>query len=521
MTHHTFVEMLFTVAVATMAGGLTDTVSIFLLFRPYEPKGIGRFTIQGALPKNKARLARSIARTVGERLLTPEDLAARLNTPAIRATFDDAISRMFDGLLERERGSLRSHFTPAVHDVVERAVAGLAPQLAERLGGYVRSEAGHRQLEVWIDQLRAQVQDRPLSQGLTPERQTALRARLATLIDQVADSPELERALRQLVDTQVRQLAGDERPLLGRLPAGVVGALEQGIADYIPMALERLAGLLSDPEARERIEVALRSAFDHSVRDLLLHERILAKLVVTDRTIERLVDGFEREGFERFTEAISAPEMRERLARAVRDAVVGFLLVPTSERLRALGDERRDAAAAAFADWLVGVVHDPGTRHAVTGIADRAIEALDRRTWGDVFAAIPPAQMAELAAGAVGGEEGRRAVEAAVRGLADRLLEQPIGRPAAWLGADATATLRREMSRVSWAWIETQIPLVVQQIRVEEIIEQKVNALPIQRVEQIIRDVSQRELDLIIRVGYVLGGLFGLCAFWLGRLVGL
>ena len=50
------------------------------------------------------------------------------------------------------------------------------------------------------------------------------------------------------------------------------------------------------------VEEALRTAFDHSVRDLLLHERILARIMVTDRTIERLVDGFEKEGFDRFAE---------------------------------------------------------------------------------------------------------------------------------------------------------------------------------------------------------------------------
>src|SRR3954453_4647285 len=102
MDPHSLGELLFAVAVGTIAGGMTDTVSIYQLFRPYEPKGIGPFRIQGALPKNKSRLARSIAKTVGERLLTAEDLAARLDTPAVRATFDDAIGRMVDQVVGQE-----------------------------------------------------------------------------------------------------------------------------------------------------------------------------------------------------------------------------------------------------------------------------------------------------------------------------------------------------------------------------------------------------------------------------------
>ncbi len=521
MDRHTLVEMLFTTAVATIAGGMTDTVSIFLLFRPHEPRGIGRFRIQGALPKNKARLARSIAKTVGERLLTPEDLTQRLNTPQIRDTFASAIGRMFDGLLQEERGSLRSHFTPTLSDAIDRAVGSMAPALANKLADWLRSAEGQAELAGWLERLRVEVADRPLTAGLTPERRSALHQRVSGLIDQVTESAELERTLRGFIAAQAEQLAGDERPLLQRLPAGFAGAVEQAIADYIPVALERLGALLGDPEARSRIEFALRDAFDHSIRDLLIHERILARLVVTDRTIERLVDGFEHEGFDRFAAALNAPEMKEQLSRAVRDAVLHFLSVPTSERMRRLGPERRDAAAEALGDWLVGVVREPAARRVAVAAADRALEALDHRTWGDVFKAVPPERLSELAARGLAGPQGRRGVEEAIRALTDRLLAQPSGRPADWVGEEITGAMRRDLTDAAWRWVEVQIPRIVREIRVEEMIEQKVNELPIERVERLIRDVSQRELDLIVKVGYVLGGLFGMLAFWLGKLVGL
>src|SRR5690606_41847074 len=95
-------------------------------------------------------------------------------------------------------------------------------------------------------------------------------------------------------------------------------------------SLERLSALLSDPAARRKIELALRDAFDHSVRELLLHERIIAKLMVTDRTIERLVDGFEAEGFDRFAEAVSDPGMKAQVTRARTGAVANVLRMPRS-----------------------------------------------------------------------------------------------------------------------------------------------------------------------------------------------
>jgi uncharacterized membrane protein YheB (UPF0754 family) len=521
MDPHSLGELAFAVAVGTIAGGMTDTVSIYLLFRPYEPKGIGPFRIQGALPKNKARLARSIAKTVGERLLTAEDLAARLNTPAIRSTFDDAIGGMVDRLVGRERGTLRSQLSPEFAAALDEAIGAFAPRVAERVSDWFRTpEAAARVADV-IHKLRAEVRDRPLAEVLTPERRDALRVRIGALVDQFVDGPELERTLRRFLVTQAEHLAVDERPLLARLPPGVVSAVEQAITDYIPVALERLCALLADPDVRHRVELALRDAFDASVRELLLHERLLAKLVVTDRTIERLVDGFEQEGFERLSDALASPAMRADVARAVREAVVSFLRVPTAERLRALGGTRTDGAVGALGDWLVTIARDDATRRVLAGAADRAVESLERWTWGDVLDALPADRVAELVAGALAGSQGRRWAEGLVHGLADRLLAEPIGRPAEWLGPETTAQLRRAVIEAAWEWVQSQIPRIVQQIRVEEIIEQKVNELPIERVERLIRDVSQRELDLIVRVGYVLGGVFGFFAFWLGRTMGL
>ena len=106
--------------------------------------------------------------------------------------------------------------------------------------------------------------------------------------------------------------------------------------------------------------------------------------------------------------------------------------------------------------------------------ADRALEALDHRTWGDVFRAVPPEKLAELAARGLAGPQGRRGVEEAIHALTDRLLAQPIGRPADWVGEEITGAMRRDLTDAAWRWVEAQIPRIVREIRVEEMIEQKI-----------------------------------------------
>ncbi|HXE57521.1 MAG TPA: DUF445 family protein [Gemmatimonadales bacterium] len=509
-----------TIGVGALSGGITNAVAIWMLFHPYEPRGIGRLKLQGAIPKNKARLAKSIGRTVGERLLTTEDLAQRLGAPAVRQTFDDAIGRIVAELVERERGPLRSALGPSVAAAIGEALPGLAGRLAERLGHYVHTPAFAGRVEDWLGRLRRDLDVRSVGEVLTAERRAALARRVEGWVTQLAEGPELERAIRGFVDAQLERLARSERPLLEQFPPGLVGALEHAIDDYLPIAIDRIGGLLRDPASRARIELALRDAFDHSVRDLLLHERILAKLMVTDRTIERLVDGFEHEGFDRFAEAITAPAMREKLTRAVHDGVLAFLRVPVGERLRRLGEARRAALAATASEWLVRVIREPGTRRVIAATLDRALEAAEQRTWGEVIGVLPPARVAELLADLVADERGRRWIEESVRALADHLLDRPLGRPADWLGPETTARFRAEVASASWEWVRRQIPLVVQHLKVQEMVEQRVLGFSTQRMEEIVRTVTQRELDLIVRLGYLLGAIVGAMAFGVNVLLG-
>jgi uncharacterized membrane protein YheB (UPF0754 family) len=512
-------QALVTVAVGAIAGGLTNAVAIWMLFHPYESRGIGPFRLQGAIPKNKARLAKSIGRTVGERLLTPQDLAERLGAPAFRAAFDGAVARFCDDLLERERGPLREQLAPEIVAALDSAIAGLAPRAADRVAAFAQGPEFEALVTGWIARIGAEVGDRPLADALAGGRREALKGKVELWVERLAEGDELERTLRSFVDRRMEALARNHEPLLDSLPPGIVGALEHAITDYLPIALERLSALLADPEARGRVETALRSAFDHSVRDLLLHERIFARLMVTDRTIERLVDGFEAEGFDRFAESLTEPEMKAQVTRAVNDAVVNFLRLSPAERLRRFTPERKEALADTLADWLVRVARDPATREAIARATDRLLEAAERRTWADVLGVVPPDRMARLAGEALTADAGRRWVEESVGQVATALLERPIGRPSAWLGPGTTAALREALSAAAWTWLQEQIPRVLEQIRVPDMVEQKVLGFSTQRMEEIVRTVTQRELDLIVRLGYVLGGLVGAIAFGINALL--
>ena len=514
-----WLDALITISFGALAGGITNAVAIWMLFHPHERRGLGRFAIQGAIPKNRARLAKTIGRTVGERLLTPADLGLQLRSPGVQEAFDGTVRHLVRDLLTTEWGTLRSELPEALATELETLLVGLGDGLAGKLAEAASTERFPEQVAEGLSRAAATVADRPVSDLLTEARRAALRERVEGWVAQAVASDDLEHAIHDWLDRHLVRAAGDYTPLLERMPEGLVPAVERAIATYLPVALERLSGVLRDPAARARIERTLHNLFERFVDDLMLHERIVARLVVTERTIARMLDNLGREGTDQLGGLLDEPAMREQVARNINDAILAFLHRPLADHLQALGAERLEGLRDTVTRLIVTALRDEGTRSYVIERLDRALLSAEGRTWGDLLERLPRDQVARWAADALRSPAARRWVQEVWAGAVGMLLDRPIGRPERLLGEGTADRIADRLSPALWSWIERQVPVVVSRMDIQTMVEQKVLGFSLERIEEIVRLTTQRELDVIVRLGYVLGGLVGLGAFGVGLLL--
>jgi uncharacterized membrane-anchored protein YjiN (DUF445 family) len=505
------------VAIGTIAGGFSDTVAVWMLFRPRRKV----LWFQGAIPKNQVRLAKSVGKTVGERLLTPHDLLEEIKRSGLKDALDDRLIALLTELLETERGPLRDMLSESSRPSVEGTLNEAADAIAGRIAAHLATPPFADQVRRFIGRARAEIDQRPVSQLLTDERRAELADRTAAWAEEFAASPDLESLVRGQLSQHLGTLLASDAPVLERVPPAVARTVEGAVAAYLPMAVSGVGSMLQHPAARERIRVALHELFQRFVADLQFYERVIARLIVTERTFDKVIDSLERDGVEQLAALLDDPTVRDEITRSVEEAIARFLHQPAAAVVGGAGSERAAELERALGDYLLRVLRAEGTRTFLVGGVTRLLERVQARTWGDLLGLVDDELLSDWIVGAVASPRAKEIIHDAARQAVNRLMERPIGRIGRWLPPDAAPRFARIISPAIWNWIEAQVPTVVDRLHVQEMVERKVLTFDQDRLEQLIRGVIDRELRLIIRTGYVLGGLIAVVLFGLTHLAGL
>ena len=497
-----------------LAGGLTNTIAVWMLFHPYEPPRLfGRWEIgflHGAVPKNQPRLAAAIGRTVGNRLLTPEDLTRTFANVEFRDAFDQRLAAFLDEVLHTERGSLRELVPPAVKDDVDALVSEAVERGLDQLEAYVAGDAFEEAMHRRASDLVDAIADESIGGMLTPARGAMLEGAVEDWLQGAVESEDFTSAIGDYLERGSAKLLAPGRTFEEILPLGLVGSVEKAIASYLPLAAERLGGLLEDPETRARFEATIHDLLQRFLRDLKFHQRVVARVVMTEETVDKVLDTIEAEGAERLSEILRDPTVQEAIARGVNQAIVDFLRRPVAEVFGHVNDPTIVEARSTLAGWVTGIARDPATREFLVEKLHAGLEKAGARTWGEVLERVPTERIAELLVAAARTEAARNAVDKGARRMAARLMDRPIGTPSRWLPENGPARLEAALGDPIWEWLQTQVPAVVERIDVARRVEEKVLHFPTPRMEEIVRRVTDRELRLIVRLGYVLGAIIGL-----------
>lgn len=115
-------HVLTVLAVGACIGYVTNYIAVKMLFRPYRPVKIGKFTLPftpGVIPKNKGRIAKACGNAIAGSLFTAEDICKSVDSEAIAEAAAESINldvRLDSFLSEESLDSIEEKLSEKIAD---------------------------------------------------------------------------------------------------------------------------------------------------------------------------------------------------------------------------------------------------------------------------------------------------------------------------------------------------------------------------------------------------------------------
>lgn len=520
-------------------GYFTNALAIRMLFRPLTRKyllGIPLPLTPGIIPRQRAELARSIARMVARELLSPEAVRARLQTASFRRALENQVRSVREALLRRPLAEWTARARRAVEAPAEADGDGgsggiawsgllrhLVQRLAERLTGAPAFLNGVRHL------VRRLVDDfgaRRLCDLVSAEQFTAFVT--GTLAPALARN-EVRAQAAGLIKEWLRRQRAANAPLQRFLTPETTELLLDLFRRNLPALLDVLFTWLRGPQVRRQLEVYGRAM----LRDVLDKLNLMQKVFITagqyESNLRKQMPEIVSNVIDRAEEATAGDAVREQICGGARRALrqlssrsLGDLAADSADRLDALVDHLvarvfdaiagRGAGAAAAAPLVEASrrwyeQHREATAAELAGRylglqAAAVADPLANHLLGWLARPETAAQVAEQVAELVPALTGGAARTPANAGSAtlEEVLALPPGVPEQLDGA---------LTRQAIRFLGERLPAVMETIDVQELVVAKINALDVRDVERLLLAVMERHLKWIKLFGAILGAAIG------------
>lgn len=341
----------FVVTVAGLVGYFTNFLAIKMLFQPKQGSVLGW---QGLVPKNKEQIARSLAESVQEQLLSPEIILVYIRERRLIETGTESMANWVDANLQDP--AVRTRIT----EVVVELMRDQGPTMLKRSLDYteemVKSLARNpRTIELWWQDVRTVLEEFLASQ----QNRQWLAERASHFLNQ--EIPRIADWMNRALEGYLKEKRG-----VGRLGLGL-----KNVLSFDEEAIRRLLeNFASDTEVSDEFMAAMDAIMDELQREMTSPE---VQEMIQDRLgawVERVGETFRNTVLPAIIERTDDYLGDEDNWRRIEEGLINTIQWLKSKGLEVLNSERGRA-------WIRRVIERVVHRLNVTNLVEQQVRGLD------------------------------------------------------------------------------------------------------------------------------------------------
>jgi len=517
--------------IGAFIGYLTNKIAIRMLFRPLKPWYVFGLRVPmtpGVIPSKRHELAENIGVMVGEHLLTARDIGTALSMEPFQEHLHSLVDVRVGELLDRDLGTALDIVPKRFRAYVKVGLRTLKYQLKEGVQGYLHSETFAEVFASVLDQQLEVYARQELNSLVSPDQRGRIYSILDDSLARLLQSEGIEEWLSGYLGERLYAAGQEGKNVAELLPESLVEVVRTMVTDQTPELLRGLAGLLAEPEVRDKIIQAVISGIEHFL-DGLGPMAAMAKGFIDLETMDDKIRDYlvaNEEGLEQW---LQSPEVQERFVVVLEEQVEKLIQTPVADILGRFESEQVETLCRSLAQQLLGALREEGVVATLSGIFKEGFEEMLERgeiSLGDLSARLFPGSGAEEIRATLQ-REGLAIIRSAGSGrllgrmvetMLDLVAHQPLGVLARLMPSGVRNGITDYIVLSANRMLLQEVPGLVKSLNISQLVRDKVDSLDLLRLEQLLLSIMEEQFKYINLFGALLGFLIGCINLLLLRL---
>lgn len=477
-------KIIIPIIVGAIIGYFTNWLAIKMLFRPHNEIRILGFRLPftpGLIPKERYRMSKSIGKTVGEHLLTPEKIREVLSSKEAKLGFKNWIKTKIKNLQKNSNTGYNVLKELNIND--NRKSSNIKYKIIDNI---LLNLGNNKIRNVILDFIENEIYDKN-KDVFIKEIQTKGKNNLKGFLK----SKEIESFVNENINEKFKEFKDDNRMLKEIIPNNMVYQIDNIIFENRDRIADNIRSFLHDPNIKKKLEFGIYGLIEENTSKLittfLSTEIILEKMVqalynyIDSESSEELLFFFINSSVEKVLDtklSTISKELKNIYSKDTEKLVINSLI----ERLSK--DENIEKVINLLIDniKLKDDIIKLNLRNLVNKKIDENLKSIELR------------------------ESLLKILDIIINNLLEKPIED-LFENIDEVQIDKTITFIEE---IIYKYGENTLLELINIFNVSKIVEEQINSFEVEYTEELILDIAERELMAITRLGALLGGIMGL-----------
>lgn len=487
--------------IGAIIGYFTNWLAIKMLFKPRTEKRIGGIKVPftpGLIPKEKARIAKSVAESVGEHLINKESISKTLDKPEVKTKVKSALDNKAMQLLNKE-GTLEGRLKDIFKDSYNEKEEFLEGKIYDKTITILEDkEKQDEVVKFAIGFIKKKLEKEPtlIVECLNNVDLKEVIKRISEKIDQ----QETAEIIAEKIDKIITDLENSDKVIKDYIPDRASDAIEKLVYDNKKVIVKEICDILRSPEVSVKIKQEILGKILGGLGGMI------AMFISVDGIYEKFANSIE--------EYLAQPQNAEQVCKYIVSYINKLLNNNVSDAVKKLPAGISVDIAVILSNKVNGLLTDKDN---VQKLRDKLVGFVASHSSYDEllckfdkdYASKLEKLLRESISKLIESSEVREGVKKAISRAKKELLSYEISKDENTKNEIIKGINNLFESNYD-AFIENDLQGVIELIDVQSIVEEQINAFDVDEGERIILGIASKELSAITWLGAVLGGILGI-----------